>query len=175
MTYGWSKLTGEFLGRIGVARYGLKVAVVRPFSGYGEDQEPVYPTPAIALRAAARQDPLYVWGTGEQVRDFIHIDDCVDAMERAILRIEDGSAVNIGSGIPTSFLELARLFAELEGYHPVVTGLKGKPVGVAKRYCDPAIMRERLGFSPRISLREGMAKVLAKAHERLVAGVKPPT
>lgn len=174
MTYGWSKLTGEYLSRIAASKYGLKVAVVRPFSGYGEDQDPVYPVPAIALRAAARQDPLFVWGTGEQARDFVHIDDCVEAMERAIHRIEDGRAVNIGSGKPTTFLELARLFADIEGYSPLVQGLSGKPVGVAKRYCNPSGMKELLGFSPAVSIREGMSRVIARSHERLAAGVRVP-
>jgi nucleoside-diphosphate-sugar epimerase len=85
-TYGWSKLTGEYLGRIAVEKYKLKVAVVRPFSGYGEDQEPVYPFPAIALRVAARRNPVIVWGNGLQSRDFVHIDDAVEACVRACRR-----------------------------------------------------------------------------------------
>jgi nucleoside-diphosphate-sugar epimerase len=173
-TYGWSKLTGEYLGRIAACRYGLKVGVVRPFSGYGEYQEPVYPVPAIALRAAAQRDPLYVWGTGEQTRDFIHIDDCVEAMERAITCIEDGSAVNIGSGKPTTFLELAALMAEIVGYSPRICGKVGRPVGVAQRYCEPTLLREMLGFVPRISLREGMSRVVAVAKERLSDGIEIP-
>ena len=173
-TYGWSKLTGEYLGQIAARHYDLNVATVRPFSGYGEYQEPVYPVPAIALRAAARQDPLFVWGTGEQARDFIHIDDCVQAMEQAITTISDGSAVNLGSGQPTSFLQLAALFANIEGYQPKVMGKAGKPVGVAKRFCNPTIMQERLGFRPAISLREGMSRVINVAHKRLDAGVEVP-
>jgi nucleoside-diphosphate-sugar epimerase len=174
LTYGWSKLTGEYLARLASSGYGLRVAVVRPFSGYGEHQEPVYPVPAIALRAAARADPLMVWGTGEQARDFVHIEDCVEAMERALARIEDGSAVNIGSGGPTTFLELARLMADLEGYAPEVRGLEDRPVGVHRRYADPTVMREVLDFAPRISIEDGMARVLAVAHRRLAAGVMVP-
>ena len=70
MTYGWSKLTGEYLSRIAARHYGLRVACVRPFSGYGEDQDLTYPVPAIALRAARQDNPIEVWGTGEQGRDF---------------------------------------------------------------------------------------------------------
>ena len=55
MTYGWSKLTGEYLGRIAHEHYGLHVASVRPFSGYGEEQDLTYPVPSIALRAARRR------------------------------------------------------------------------------------------------------------------------
>ena len=173
-TYGWSKLTGEYLAQIAAKNYGLSVASVRPFSGYGEYQEPVYPVPAIALRAADRQDPLYVWGTGEQARDFIHIDDCVEAMHLAICKISDGSAVNIGSGQPTSFLELASLFADIVGYEPEVTGKAGKPVGVAKRFCDPSEMQQRLSFTPNISIRDGMTRVIQVANQRLAQGVEVP-
>jgi len=63
MTYGWSKLTGEFLAKIAAQHYGLKVTCIRPFSGYGEDQDLTYPVPAIAARAAKKEDPFEVWGT----------------------------------------------------------------------------------------------------------------
>ncbi|MFW6074610.1 MAG: NAD-dependent epimerase/dehydratase family protein, partial [Chloroflexota bacterium] len=113
MTYGWAKLTGEYLSRIAAKNYGLNVACVRPFSGYGEDQDESYPIPAIAARAARREDPLTVWGSGLQGRDFVHIEDCVTVMQRALDVIHDGSAINIGSGCLTTFLEVARLFADL--------------------------------------------------------------
>ena len=58
MTYGWSKLTGEYLARIAHQHYGLHTACVRPFSGYGEEQDLSYPVPSIALRAAKRENPL---------------------------------------------------------------------------------------------------------------------
>jgi nucleoside-diphosphate-sugar epimerase len=173
-TYGWSKLTGEYLSRIAHKNYGLKVAVVRPFSGYGEWQEPVYPTPAIALRAAAKYDPLFVWGTGEQSRDFVHIEDCIDCIELAIEQIEDGTAVNIGTGIATSFLELAALMADIVGYNPKIEGRAGKPVGVANRYCDPSFAKELLGFYPKISLREGMSRVIDIAKKRIETGIEVP-
>ncbi len=55
MTYGWSKLTGEFLAQIAAKHYGVPVVCIRPFSGYGEDQELSYPVPAIAARAAKKK------------------------------------------------------------------------------------------------------------------------
>jgi nucleoside-diphosphate-sugar epimerase len=172
-TYGWSKLTGEYLGRIAVEKYKLKVAVVRPFSGYGEDQEPVYPFPAIALRVAARRNPVIVWGSGLQSRDFVHIDDAVEACVRACRRISDGSAVNIGLGKPVSFLSLARRMVEIEGYEAEVRGRIDRPVGVAARYCDPSRMREILDWTPAISLDEGIQRGLEFARQRLASGFEP--
>ncbi|MBM3417562.1 MAG: NAD-dependent epimerase/dehydratase family protein [Bacteroidetes bacterium] len=173
-TYGWSKLTGEYLSRIAYKNYGLKVAVVRPFSGYGEWQEPVYPAPAIALRAAAMHNPLFVWGTGEQSRDFVHIDDCIRCIELAIENIEDGTAVNIGSGIATSFLQLAALMAKIVGYNPKIVGRSGKPVGVASRYSDPSFTYEKLGFKTEISIEEGMSRVIEVARQRIQNGIQIP-
>src|ERR1019366_4891839 len=139
MTYGWSKLTGEYLARIAASHYGLRVSCVRPFSGYGEDQETCYPVPAIAERAARNEDPLVVWGTGEQARDFVYIDDCVEMMFNAMEEISDGTAVNIGSGILTSFLDVAHTFAGIANYSPSIKPMIDKPVGVQNRYADPAL------------------------------------
>lgn len=160
MTYGWSKLTGEYLARLAARHYGLHVACIRPFSGYGEDQDLTYPVPAIAARVAAREDPLIIWGSGQQGRDFVHIDDCVDAIMLVLDRVSDGSAVNIGSGTLTTFTEVAGLFARLAGYSPEVKPLADMPTGVHSRYADTAYSRSLLGWSPRISLEEGFSRVL---------------
>ena len=168
MSYGFSKMTGEYLAHLAASRYGVHVACVRPFSGYGEDQETCYPVPAIAARVAGGEDPVTVWGTGEQGRDFVHIDDCIAAILCAIERISDGSAVNIGTGRLTTFLQLAKLFLQLDGRPEVaVKPLVDKPVGVASRYCDPTQMERVLGFVPKVSLEEGMGRVLRAAAAKL--------
>ena len=79
MSYGWAKLTCEYLARLAYEKHGLKSVCYRPFSGYGEDQDNSYPFPSICKRVLAHQGAkvLDVWGSGKQMRDFIHIDDCV--------------------------------------------------------------------------------------------------
>lgn len=159
MTYGWSKLTGEYLSRFVADRYGVHVACVRPFSGYGEDQDATYPIPAIARRVAVRENPLEVWGTGEQGRDFVHIDDCIEAFFVALDNISDGSGVNIGSGKLTSFLEVLGIFCKIEGYKPKIKKLLDKPVGVSKRYADISLISS-YGWKPSVSLVVGFERVL---------------
>lgn len=154
MTYGWAKLTGEYLAQFAVKEYGLSICCVRPFSGYGEDQDEAYPIPAIARRVANREDPLHIWGPGTQGRDFIHIDDCIDLMLLGVNKIADGSAVNIGSGKLTTFLEVARIFAEIAGYSPTIVSLGDKPMGVHSRYAD-ITKAKALGWEPKIPLEEG--------------------
>lgn len=171
MTYGWSKLTGEYLARIAHQHYGLHTACVRPFSGYGEEQDLSYPVPSIALRAAKRENPLTVWGSGLQGRDFVHIEDCIEAILRILARVNDGGAVNIGSGKLLNFREVARLFARLEGYEAEIKPLEDKPVGVHSRYADITHMRAILDWQPAISVEEGFGRVLRVAHERKARGL----
>jgi UDP-glucose 4-epimerase len=163
MTYGWSKLTGEFLAQIAARHYGISVVCIRPFSGYGEDQDLTYPVPAIAARAARREDPFEVWGSGRQGRDFVHIDDVLDLVFLLMDNVSDGTAYNIGSGRLTTFLELIGLFTKFAGYTPVVKPLLDKPVGVHSRYCDMTLVKERFGWEPRISVVEGMKRVFDAA------------
>lgn len=100
LTYGWAKLTHEYLGKLAASTHGLKVATYRPFSGYGPDQSLDYPFPSICLRAAQKENSkkFEVWGSGLQSRDFIHIDDIVDAVLSTYEKIIDASAVNLCSG-----------------------------------------------------------------------------
>lgn len=167
MTYGWSKLTGEYLAFIAAKYYGLKVTCIRPFSGYGEDQDLSYPIPAIARRAARKEEPFEVWGTGYQGRDFVHIDDVLDCILLAMGHIQDGSAINIGQGTLTTFRDIIALFTEFAGYEPEIKQLLDKPVGVHSRYCNMDYVKERLGWEPKISIREGMRRVYDEAVRRL--------
>lgn len=173
MTYGWSKLTGEYLSRLAHEKYGIHIACVRPFSGYGEDQDLTYPTPSIALRVARGDDPVEVWGTGEQGRDFIHIDECVDAFFAILEKLDDGSGINIGTGILTTFNELIRKMLAIEGRAAGIKPLSDKPVGVASRYADTHRLNSEIGWKPKQSLEEGLARVLKGAHERLSGRALP--
>lgn len=157
--YGFTKLVGEMLAWR-AADYGLSTLCIRPFSGYGEDQSLEYPVPSIADRVAKREDPLVVWGDGEQKRDFIHVDDLVWA---TIARLSDGvqgyQAMNIGSGHGIDFLTIARALADLAGYYPKIQADPTKPVGVQNRRSDNT--RMQLYYEPVVTLKEGLRRVLA--------------
>jgi nucleoside-diphosphate-sugar epimerase len=170
MTYGWSKLTGEYLAQIAAEHYGVSVTCIRPFSGYGEDQDLSYPVPAIAARAAAKEDPFEVWGSGHQGRDFVHIDDVIDCILLAMDHITDGTAINIGMGKLTSFRDIIEVFCKFAGYEPEIKPLLDKPVGVHSRYCDMTFVKEKLGWEAKISIEEGMKRVYEKALERNANG-----
>lgn len=155
--YGWSKLTGELLAARARAE-GVPVTVVRPFSGYGEDQDDCYPFPKFADRAAQRLDPFEIWGSGQQVRDFVHVDDVIAAILRLAELGVDGP-VNIGTGTGTSMLQLAQMFCRAAGYAPEIRVRPDAPMGVAYRVADAAALGRY--YIPRITLAEGIDRALA--------------
>jgi nucleoside-diphosphate-sugar epimerase len=153
MTYGWAKLTGEYLARFAAAE-GAKVTVLRPFSGFGEDQDECYPFAAFAARARSRPAVFDVWGDGSQVRDWIHVDDVVAATMKAVEEDVEGP-VNLGWGRPTSFKELAWM---MTGGAPL-RYLTDKPTGPSYRVSDN---RKMLSFyQPKVTLEEGVRRALS--------------
>lgn len=161
MSYGWAKLTTEYLGKLAYNNYGLKSVVYRPFSGYGEDQDDNYPFPSICKRAIAKrgESQLSVWGTGDQMRDFIHIDDCVDGVVSTMDKIDDGEALNLSTGILTSFKEFALIAAEACGYQPEVVGTSDKPEGVFARGGD-VTKQQNYGFRYAIPFKDGVRRAI---------------
>lgn len=158
--YGWSKVTGELLARK-LREAGVPVTVVRPFSGYGEDQDDTYPFRAILERARAGESPLEVW-CGDCVRDWIHVDDVV-AGALAVAESGTEEPVNLCTGRPTSFRQLALLMAAASPAYaapPEVVFRGDKPQGVAYRVGDPARMLAH--YTPRVSLEQGIWRALGR-------------
>lgn len=158
-SYGWSKLSGEYLAKVAAEKYNLNVVIYRPFSGYGEDQDLTYPFPAIVKRFVERQDPMMIWGSGEQQRDFIHIDDVVDAVFSTMNLMIPGETLNLGTGIGTSFSELAAYVGAATGHRPEMQFCLDKPEGVFSRVADT--WKLRTYWQPKITLDEGIRRVVA--------------
>ena len=152
MTYGWSKITGEFL-----AQFVPNVHIFRPFSGYGWDQDLTYPFPMYVKRALERQDPFEVWGPGTQTRDFIHMKDVVEAVLTAVDQNITGP-INLGTGRSTSFLELAWLCMEAVGYQGDIKTNPDKPVGCMHRVSDNTKLLSF--YTPKITLEQGIAEAV---------------
>lgn len=152
MTYGWSKLVGEYL-----ASFVENVYIFRPFSGYGSDQDLTYPFPMYIQKALAASDTFEVWGSGKQTRDFIHIEDIVQAV---LVAIEDKpqGPTNLGWGRKTSFLDLAQMCMDATGVQKEIVTRPDKPVGCMHRVSDNTKMLTF--YTPRISLEDGIERAL---------------
>ena len=151
-TYGWSKLTGEYL-----ASFVDNVYIFRPFSGYGSDQDLSYPFPAYIKRAMDKADPFEVWGKGTQTRDFIHIEDIINAVFVAVENDVKGP-INLGWGRATSFIQLAEMVTYYAGYKAEIITRPDKPVGCMHRVSDNSKLLEF--YTPKITLEEGIERAM---------------
>lgn len=167
--YGFVKLVGEHLAAQ-IAAAGIAVHVFRPFSGYGERQSLDYPMPAICQRAARGEDPLTVWGSGTHARDFIHVDDIVEAVLTAV-REDVRGPVNLCSGEATTMIELADIAAlSSRGYLvgaqtkpvaalPCIQPLPDMPEGTTPWRCgNPTRMLEF--YTPKVPLHVGVRRMV---------------
>lgn len=155
--YGLLKLTGERMADQARAA-GIPVTVVRPYSGYGEDQGEDWPFGAFAARARRREDPFTIWGDGTQVRDWIHVSDVVNGA-LAVVEQDVREPVNLCTGAGTSMAELVGLFCKTAGYDPQIQLHTGKPAGVAYRVGDP--QRFHRIYQPKVDIAEGVRRALA--------------
>lgn len=155
--YGLAKVVGERLAQT-ASENGVRVHVLRPFSGYGEDQSLDYPFPSIIQRA--KHGDLTVWGPLGQMRDWIHVDDVIGA-SLAVYENDDRRPVNICTGVGTEMGALMLMAKNLisPGREPsrVIYNLR-KPTGVFYRVGDPTRMLE--SYQPKISLEDGIRRAL---------------
>jgi len=154
--YGWAKLTGEKLAQA-AREQGLDVTVVRPFSGYGPDQSMDYPFPSLLRRVLNQENPVNVWGSGDQVRDWIHVEDVVRGAMAAVER-NDVHTTNLGTGVGTSMRQVIEMVMDITGYYAPINPLRDKPEGVMERVCDPTYMHTF--YTPRISLEAGIREAV---------------
>lgn len=157
--YGRLKLTGERMA--GQAREcGVPVTVVRPYSGYGEDQDERFPFGAFVARARRREDPFEIWGDGTQVRDWIHVDDVVNGA-LALVDAAIPGPVSLCTGIGTSMRELVDLVCGEAGCRPTVQLRPDMPAGTGRRVGEPAHMLRY--YQPQVSLEQGVKRALVAA------------
>jgi GDP-L-fucose synthase len=101
------------------------------------------------------------WGADKATREFLYVEDCADAIVLAAGKAVGPAPMNLGTGRETSIAELAAAIGEATGFTGTIGWDTSKPDGQPKRYLDVARATERLGFSAKTPLREGIAKTVA--------------
>lgn len=161
LEYGWAKLMGEMALKAYHTEYGMKTAAVRIFTAYGPRENETHAIIALIAKAFIKMDPYVIWGTGEQERDFTYVQDIVDALVLASEKIEDGSAVNAGRNDRITINQAIELVFDIVGWRPKrIKCDLSKPQGVASRAADVTKALKVLGWSPKISYKEGFKKTI---------------
>ena len=164
--FSWSKLTGEYLAQTTAQNYGVSISCIRLFTAYGGDQGLSASIPAIAARIIRQEDPLMVMGAGQQRSDYIHITDVLDGIFKAMDSIKDGSAINIGSGQLTSLLEIIHTLCDIADYEPTIQQTLAHPTVSKTPYANLLEIKEKLDWTPKISMEEGLVDIYQTALER---------
>lgn len=158
---GWAKRMGELQVQAYRAQYGLdNFAVVRPSNVYGPgdnfDPETAMVVPALMSRIRRGEDPVVIWGDGSAVRDFIYSEDVAWGMLLALHHGTDARPINLGSGHGVSIGELVHALQQVVPFNYRFD--PSKPSGFPRRVMDMTWARERLGYTPRTSLVDGLKK-----------------
>jgi nucleoside-diphosphate-sugar epimerase len=161
LEYGWAKLMGEMTLKAYHRQYGMKTSSVRIFTAYGPRENETHAIIALIAKAFVEANPYVIWGSGEQDRNFTHVQDIVDALILASEKIEDGSTVNAGRDDRITINQSADLVFDITGWQPekVVHDIS-KPEGVASRAADLTRARKILGWEPEVSYEKGFKKTI---------------
>ena len=156
--YGWAKLMGE----VQVRHLPTEWTIFRFFNVYGDGENAgagshVIPELIRKVLAAPADGEMEVYGTGEQGRTFLHVDDAVRAYIAA-LDCEPGVVMNCGSPDPIKIKDLAALICEIDGRGVKPVFNSEKPTGVMGRTPDIETAKDVLGWEPQISLAEGVRR-----------------
>lgn len=164
--YGWAKLMGELSLRAYYKQYGLKSVSCRLFTVYGERENETHAVIALIAKAFVKMNPYEIWGDGQQDRNFTYVGDIADGMIRAAERIEDGSAINIGTAEHVKIIESAQMIFEESGFNPEAINFDtSKPVGVFSRAADLTETRKLLDWEPQTSFKEGLQRTMKWYYE----------
>jgi UDP-glucose 4-epimerase len=153
--YGVTKLAAEQLCYLYHVNYQVPAVSLRYFTVYGPRQRPDMGFNRF-LRATLRNEPITVFGDGEQTRDFTFVADAVEANVLAAQRGVPGHVYNIGGGSRVSVNDVLKMIARVSGRHPLVTIDPAQKGDMRHTYADTSRAQAELGFFPRVGLEEGL-------------------
>ena len=163
----WMKRYTEILCRMYSTKLKnpMPTVVVRPSNIYGPYDDFEFATShmmaATIRKVIERQNPIKVWGTGDDIRDLIYIDDFIDSIILAAEKVQTYDPINIGYGKGYSIREILRMCLEIDGYSDVVVEYDtNKPSMIPVRLIDVEKAKRLLGFKADTDIREGIRKTM---------------
>ena len=170
--YAIAKIAGIKLCQAYRKQYGADFISAMPTNLYGPgdnyDLNSSHVLPALIRKAheakVAGAKSFILWGTGSALREFLHVDDCADALVRLAQRYSGMEHVNVGSGREITMLDLARLVAKIVGFEGEIALDRAKPDGAPRKLMNSDKLRA-LGWRPTISLEEGIAAVYKEVEQ----------
>jgi UDP-glucose 4-epimerase len=164
--YAVSKLSSEYYIRTIGGLWGIDTVGLRVFNAYGPGQRlPASNPPVIPnfLRQATHNGTIVIHGKGTQTRDYVYVDDVIDAMVAASTAPDlNNLVINVGSGVETNIHELVRIVLEITGSTAELMDNPRSTPGVSRMCADLTLAREKLGYQPRVKLVDGLRLTLER-------------
>jgi len=162
--YAIAKIAGIKMAQAYRRQHGVDYISAMPTNLYGPgdnfDLQSSHVLPALLRKAhdakVNGRDEMMIWGTGSPKREFLHVDDCADALVHLMKSYSGDTHVNVGSGEDLTILELATLVAEVVGFEGRIVTDPSKPDGTPRKLMSADRLRSE-GWTPRIALRDGIA------------------
>jgi nucleoside-diphosphate-sugar epimerase len=158
--YGWAKLMGELTLRAFYKDWGMKSASCRYFTVYGERGHENHAVIAMIARAFIGQNPYVVWGNGEQIRNWTHVDDIVAGTIIAAERIDDGTAINLGTMERTRVIDAVHEVLRCTGHSAEIELHPEMPTGPMNRVADNSLGKQLLGWEPEVRFMNGLRRTI---------------
>src|SRR4029077_6177560 len=158
--YGWAKLMAELTLQAYHREHGLGAASCRYFTVYGPRGVENHAVIAMIARAFIGQNPFEVWGNGQQIRNWTYVEDIVSGTILAAEKINDGTAVNLGTMERVRVIDAVNMVLEFSGHKAKIRLLPDMPTGPANRVADNALAKKLLGWEPKTPFREGLRKTM---------------
>ncbi|HEX2715716.1 MAG TPA: NAD-dependent epimerase/dehydratase family protein [Candidatus Acidoferrales bacterium] len=158
--YGWAKLMGEFTLQAYAKEHGLKAASCRYFTVYGPRGVENHAVIAMIARAFTGQDPFEVWGDGTQIRNWTYIEDIVAGTLLAGEKIDDGTAVNLGTMERVRVMDAVKMVLEYTGHSAEIKLRRDMPTGPLNRVADNSLAKKLLDWEPKTPFREGLRRTV---------------
>jgi UDP-glucuronate 4-epimerase len=155
--YAATKRAGELIAHTFHHAHALRVVCARIFTAYGPRQRPDLAVRAFAERIR-RDQPIPVFGDGKSLRDFTYVDDLVDGLVRALDSGLGFEILNLGAGRTVTVLEVVELLERSMGRRARIEWLPRRTGDVSRTWADIGAARRHLGYEPRTSLEEGIAR-----------------
>lgn len=158
--YGWAKLMTEMTLKAYHRDFGMKSASCRFFTVYGERGVENHAVMAMIARAFIGQDPFEVWGDGTQIRNWTYVGDIVDGMILCAEKIEDGTAVNLGTHERTRVIDAVKEVLHYTGHKAEIQLLKNMPVGPLNRVASTELAKKTLNWEPQTKFVDGLRRTI---------------
>jgi nucleoside-diphosphate-sugar epimerase len=170
--YGWEKLFSERMCRHFLEDFGLETRVARYHNVYGplgtwmggREKAPAAICRKVIEAQLSGEHQIEIWGTGEQTRSFMYIDDCIEGTQR-IAASDFTQPLNLGSSELVSIDQLVSTVEEIAGIELERFYAPDAPCGVTGRNSDNSHIRECFGWEPSTSLRDGLEKTYKWIHD----------